>query len=280
LHKIKAEKFIFPKFSGQYFYFTWGHIYKAPSLRQIKIIRRHYKNKWKLPEYKIIEMILSAPSSSTPVILDIGANIGYTAIAYSHMLKSYGGFVIAFEPASINVDSFAFNTSYLSNIFLISVGLGDTSEPITLGIPSYVKELGKDTDNTGFLSVKLSMDNSLKAFRSASLPLDLISDSLCLKTESISFIKVDVEGYESRVIRGALNTIKHFRPTIQIEFYSRTNSSQELADTFSLLFDLQYTCYLNGSLSQDVRNELYFVHSSNNNLTTIFNDFNFSKVMG
>lgn len=273
-----AEKVVVPSIGGQYYYFTLGKTYIAPSRIQIKIFKRHHKTKWQSKEYEIVEKIIKASGHKRPVILDIGANVGYTAIAYSQILRNYHGRCISFEPALKNVLSFSKNTSNLTNVSLMSVGLGDRHEPITLGIPAYVRAGGIDIEDTGLLSAKLDKDVSSESFRSASLQLDSIFTSLCFSNENIVFMKIDVEGWECQVIRGALKTIEACHPTIQMEFNPRTNSAEEISEIFSKMSALGYHCYLDGNLSFERKAELYFIHSSNSNPLEFFGALKFSKM--
>jgi len=48
----------------------------------------------------------------------------------------------------------------------------------------------------------------------------------------VSFIKIDVEGYEYRVLQGAEETIKNFRPTILVEQNKGNLDSVELLKTW------------------------------------------------
>ena len=85
-------------------------IYRAPLLRQISIIRQFVKAQWNPSNFNIVKKVLKIVSVSNPIILDIGANIGYYAIVYSKLLNKYGGRCISFEPASVNSLAFLYNT--------------------------------------------------------------------------------------------------------------------------------------------------------------------------
>lgn len=82
-----SRKILFPKLNGNYYYLSRDKIYRAPSLRQISIIRKFVKVEWKPSSFKTVEKILEIASASNPIILDIGANIGYFAIVYSKLLE-------------------------------------------------------------------------------------------------------------------------------------------------------------------------------------------------
>jgi FkbM family methyltransferase len=103
----------------------------------------------------IKKILLKIVSVSNPIILDIGANIGYYAIVYSKLLNKYGGRCISFEPASVNSLAFLYNTRNLNNTYLFTFGLRAVSETIKLSIPPVYNSLIKDMENTGLLSAKL-----------------------------------------------------------------------------------------------------------------------------
>jgi hypothetical protein len=85
------RKILFPKFNSNYYYLTKNKIYRAPSLRQISIIRQFAKEEWNPLSFRIVKKVLEIVSANNPIILDIGANVGYYAIVYSKLLNKYGG---------------------------------------------------------------------------------------------------------------------------------------------------------------------------------------------
>ena len=64
-----------------------------------------------------------------------------------------------------------------------------------------------------------------------------------LEVEKLDFIKLDVEGYESLVINGALNTIKKYKPIITLECWSShkgTYCIEYTKNLFNNLLNLGY----------------------------------------
>ena len=61
----------------------------------------------------------------------------------------------------------------------------------------------------------------------------------------IDFIKIDVEGYEYKVLKGAIETIKKFSPTIILEFnqYSRSLSNINVHEFNDFIKPLNYNVY-------------------------------------
>jgi FkbM family methyltransferase len=57
--------------------------------------------------------------------------------------------------------------------------------------------------------------------------------------ENISFIKIDVEGYEMEVIRGALETIKKNKPTMIIEIFNDPEKLNKINEIAAIGYDYQ-----------------------------------------
>lgn len=65
-----------------------------------------------------------------------------------------------------------------------------------------------------------------------------------LNLNKLDFIKLDVEGYEPRVINGGINTIKKYKPIITLECWSNHFGQTDLNHTkeqFKILLDLNYS---------------------------------------
>ena len=105
--------------------------------------------------------------------------------------------VIAFEPIAIHRECFALNCKDLPNVQLNALAMSDKVETLHFDMP---------VNNTGHTHVA-SDGQSCEA-----CPLDLM-----ILGAKIDFLKIDVEGFELQVVRGAEETIKRDKPTIIIE---------------------------------------------------------------
>ena len=145
-------------------------------------------------------------------ILDIGANIGYNSLMFS----DYGP-VYAFEPlfhkiVQMNVD----NNKLKHKMYVIPVALSDKQENIDMYLPVQTK---KGHRNYGGSSIHFS--NELDPETKTNVPCHRLDD---IYKGVPSFIKIDVEGHEMQVLKGAENTIKKYMPTILIEIHDFENS--------------------------------------------------------
>jgi len=180
-------------------------------------------------------------------LVDVGANIGY----YTSMLATMcpEAKVIAIEPVEENIRYIRANCS--GNIKLLKCAAHDKCEDVWLSMPS--REQRPDmaekytAGNTGLMSIYGQGDATCKA---PGFPLDVL-----LKDESdIKFIKIDAEGHEFAVLRGARNAILEHRPILAVEFRG-TNERMAGVDGDDIrkyITNMGYVCF--GATMED---ELY-----------------------
>ena len=141
------------------------------------------------------------------IVFDIGAFKGDTAIFFANSVSREGG-VYSFEPVKDNYDYLVKNIEIngLQDI-VTSVNKGCSDKSGVLKLVS-----GKSGTSWSFLSEDDDIDEKAGVIS--------IDDFVALNNISkLDFIKMDVEGWEYRVILGALNTIKRFKPKLVIPLY-------------------------------------------------------------
>jgi len=162
---------------------------------------------------QIVRKLLSPHPSE--VIVDIGANIGWHTVWLSKKVGPLGK-VIAVEPEGTNFALLNLNkcVNNLTNIIPINLALGSTQGRGKLVVPrptlmGQVSTMGSNQyPNSSMMSVNLdTLDNVISA----------------LGISQVSAIKVDVEGAELLVIRGAEETIAKFGPRLVIEAHGNDN---------------------------------------------------------
>lgn len=172
-------------------------------------------------------------SGKRPVVLDIGANVGTTSLAFAAARPD--GVVFAFEPGSAirGVLTRNLQINDLHNVTVVPVALGDEVATFAL-----VQAMAGNPGSS-FLS---------QPSQSAGASADVVStqrlDDWAGSRSDVSFIKMDVEGFEVKVIRGGAETIRRCRPIIVAEVHAAAlerqgSSRQELLQTLS---GLGYTC--------------------------------------
>jgi FkbM family methyltransferase len=61
-----------------------------------------------------------------------------------------------------------------------------------------------------------------------------------LELERVGFVKIDVEGHELRVLRGATETVRRCRPTLMVEIEERAPPGGQVVEAFDYLRDIGY----------------------------------------
>ena len=192
-------------------------------------------------------------------MIDVGANIG----TFSFMMSKYiseNSHIYAFEPVYSEIFAMNVKQNDLEDkIKMYPIGLSDKNEKFEGGKIDFSK-----TANYGFTQI----DNLKKANDSTEMIIEVVKlDDLNI--DNVSFIKIDVEGSERKVLDGAINTIFKNTPTILIEIWCTSNNSikkysdinnlpevKKQFDVFEYLFNLGYICFPVSPSSDD----FLFIH--------------------
>lgn len=136
--------------------------------------------------------------------LDIGANVGNHARVFAQRFLS----VEAFEPNPPTLELLRINTRGAPNVTVHGHGLGD--RPGTF-------DLMEDPGNMGGSSMAAAAVPGTPAVRVRVERLD----DMDLNTARLCFAKIDVEGFEPAVLRGAERTLREAQPLIVMEQHTR-----------------------------------------------------------
>lgn len=150
--------------------------------------------------------------------MDVGANMGYDSLLMSQTVGATGS-VIAFEPDHNNLRRLLENIKNLQfqNVAIASLALAD--------IESLTRMEMANIENTGLSNLRNAESNSL----SQPVLVTRLGNLMELKKPiNISFVKIDVEGFEFKVIKGMgnyLDNIQALTCEINHEFLEQCGSS-------------------------------------------------------
>ncbi len=156
------------------------------------------------------------------VCLDIGSNIGYYALLESKIIGNKGR-VIAIEPSPKNFQYLKQNIELddITNIHAYNFAVGDHDGEINFVI-------SKVSNLCYVLSDGEPIPDSSKVIK---IPLKKIDTFVKEEhLEKIDFIRMDVEGYEVKLFEGMWNTLRQFKPLIQMEFHKGLLSQNDALD--------------------------------------------------
>ncbi len=190
-------------------------------LKAITKNRCDYPKLWVLPEEGISRDViihglyekqlmfamleLAKRHSPMDVMLDIGANIGNHSLFFSSHVKQ----VLAFEPTPANACLLRANlyTNSIGNVRLTEKGLGDEPGKLPLFHSS-----GFETNN-GFVEPGHErVDENTCWVEVAQGDTELAN--LLSQGQRVSVVKIDVEGFEPKVISGLRETFKQHKPIV------------------------------------------------------------------
>ncbi len=165
------------------------------------------------------------------VLIDVGANIGQTAMMFAK-IAGENATILGFEPDPVNYSSAIvnLNKNKFANIQYYNIGLGSQNETLPLKINTPSNRGGNRMDRNG---------------NPDSIPVTIERLDDVLKKKSISnvdLIKIDVEGFELEVLKGAQHILKHGNPVLFIEISDKNLREQETTpeEVFLFLTSLGY----------------------------------------
>ena len=222
-----------------------------------KRIKRSIKNNDEKELQLLKEIII--PGTDT---IDVGVYRG----VYSYEMAKYSKIVHAFEPNPVIFNDIKLNLSkIIKNINFYNYALSDHEKNSILKVPIRNKDFDRSNYEEYFQMGKATIHDEnkmedIETFEVKSKKLDSFSFS-----NKISFIKVDVEGHELAVIRGAENTIKKNKPILLVEIEER-HSQKKVSETLDYINSLGYISYF-------YKNELLKTSSLDN--LNLYNNFIF-----
>jgi FkbM family methyltransferase len=156
------------------------------------------------------------------VAVDGGAHIGDHTVAYARQAGPAGR-VLAFEPVPAFLRCLMHNTRDLPQVTVLPLGLGGGVER---------RELNVSTRNAG--GSRLG-DLNIDGFQI--VPLDLF------RFPRLDFVKLDLEGFELRALRGSLRTLRKHRPLVAVETGPQLQHYGDSHDEMvQFMQSLGYTC--------------------------------------
>lgn len=190
-----------------------------------------FKQIFNFEEYRIILNLitLNTLNDSTNIIIDAGANVGYTTVYFKENLINTK--IYAVEPSQSNAEIFYKNTkSYLAeNIKLYINALSDEKDKLFI-----IKQDFRDGKDWS-ISTAETKNGQIKG-----ITIDeIISEN---NLEYITFLKIDIEGAERFIFKkenqlSFLKITKIIALEIHDEFNIRTTINQLLAEHNFILFE-------------------------------------------
>ena len=209
------------------FFFSEKYLLKK---RLIRSIKNNYEK-----ELKIIDRY----SDTSKVAIDVGVYRGVYAYKLSGLFQK----VICFEPNPLIFEYLKKNLpKILKNIEIYNYALSDKTGNAILKIPNRRNSIfNKNYEELYKLGAATIHDkNIIENYDSFSVETKKLDELIQLN--NIGFIKIDVEGHESEVIKGSTELIKKNKPTLLVEIEER-HSKRPIDLTINYIKGFGYECF-------------------------------------
>ena len=198
----------------------------------------HIRYRWSGDPSDAKYQFLSAQSLGTGTILDVGANYGQSALSIRHFAPDNP--IVCIEANPTLVPALELAQRRVRDCSYVIAAVSDDVGVQELTIPTFGR-----VANTGGASLDYDFVHGRAAIleeryqapiemRTQVVPTITV-DSLGL---DVSLLKIDVDGLEDRVIRGARTTIERSRPIIVMEVLHSTGDAMDLLATMGYSFYL------------------------------------------
>lgn len=170
--------------------------------------------------------------NSGEICIDVGAHIGYFSLLMG-LKTGKKGLVVAIDPIKSNVLGIkkTFSKNKLRNLIVFANGASDKSSVTEA-------EVYTDSDMAHFKDAAHISDVPSHAIEFLRVnTIDNMVSEMSLQT--VDFIKIDVEGYEEKVILGSENVINIWHPQLIVEIHTHELGVK----VFQLLRKFGYTIY-------------------------------------
>lgn len=138
-----------------------------------------------------------SPGKRDGVAIDVGANVGF----WSYPLSDVFSKVHCFEPSPLHCRCWKLNMAGKKNVKLYPFGIDETE-----------RELAFSSPPTSCGGTHVGLEAGEDSFTAKVFPLDSFPE-----LRGVSFLKVDCEGYELPILRGAENLLRREHPLIVVE---------------------------------------------------------------
>lgn len=203
-------------------------------IEKIKLIHRALKYKNRDDKGGIAYINEAVKKGNT--VFDIGAHKG----GYLYFMQKnvgMGGQIHAFEPQS-------FLYKYLvkmkpimdwDNVTINNIALSDSGATATLFIPSNVT--GDHSSPSATIFDQHTLGEVVKTETVSTMTVDYYCEKHQLKP---ALLKIDVEGNELKVFKGAIQTLQKYKPKIIVEIEAAHVGMEQVLATFDFLKQLGY----------------------------------------
>jgi FkbM family methyltransferase len=180
------------------------------------------------------------------IVIDAGANIGTFSVWASQIASR--GKIYAFEPVGKTFEALRRNTHYYPQVSVENMGLGQSVSQKNIFVNK------KSTGGSVFEDSPFYVAGKSDAGQGGTVEEAKITTvDVFVKERNISkidFIKIDTEGYEGNILKGAKESIAKWKPVIVMSAYHNPNDKKDLPELLKSIYP-EYICRLRNDGEED-----------------------------
>jgi FkbM family methyltransferase len=192
-----------------------------------------------ISEIKLTKYLIKNLRSNS-LFIDVGAHYGYFSLVASDILKD--GKVYSFEPTSNSFSILKENMMSKANVIIFNKAVSNNNTPITF--------YEFDNLHSEYNSTQISQfenENWFKTIKPKVVTINTVTLSDFCQENSIypDFIKIDVEGFENEVIKGAEKILSSSKkkPIVIIEYLTTQRGNKPHKQAYDLLSGMGYSSF-------------------------------------
>lgn len=154
-------------------------------------------------EAELLDLSLSVPNF--PTVIDIGANVGNHSVFFAKCMNASKVFCIEPNPKAISILNKNIrlnNVESVCDFSFLGIALSDEVSSGNVLLPNHLAA------NLGAAEIEISENGLTKV-----VPGDFLFSEL----NCVDLLKIDVEGFEMKVLSGLSSTIRKFKPVVYVE---------------------------------------------------------------
>ena len=163
------------------------------------------------------------------IVIDVGGNMGFFVLILNELVGDEGK-IYSFEPSKRLKERLdkTVKINNIRNVTIVNLGLGESEGSTTLHY---------NPRQTGLSSIMTDFEGGSLSEIIQVTTLDKFSENIQGK---VSFIKIDTEGYEPKVLKGARELISRDKPIIYIELGG--DHQKTSIEALTILKEYNYSC--------------------------------------
>lgn len=168
------------------------------------------------------------------IVFDIGANYGQTAVHYHEIFNDAD--IYSFEPVKKSFLKLENETKKLNNITCFNIAFGEEKNEVEIYL--------HDESNSQLNSLKVTDDSKINTSLKETIKVDTLNNFVLEKNiKQIDLLKIDTEGFELEVLKGASNLLKNKQikaVLCEVALSKRNTRNTQLNDIINLLDEYDY----------------------------------------